>query len=70
MNIVTISREKLHTEEAIELHLVDQLVRRRTIQAFQRDKAMRNASMQEQEARDMLMELMLQRAVRGAGRAV
>ena len=42
---------------------------RRTIQAFQRDGAMRNAFMQDQEARDMLMQLMFQRAVRGAGRA-
>ncbi|MFX4300255.1 type I restriction endonuclease subunit R [Pseudosulfitobacter pseudonitzschiae] len=42
---------------------------RRAIQAFQRDNAMRNAFMQDQEARDMLMGLMFQRAVRGAGRA-
>lgn len=42
---------------------------RRTIQAFQRDNAMRNAFMQDKEARDMLMGLMFQRAVRGAGRA-
>lgn len=39
---------------------------RRTIQAFQRDGAMRNAFMQDQEARDMLMQLMFRRAVRGA----
>lgn len=39
---------------------------RRTIQAFQRDNAMRNAFMQDKEARDMLMTLMFQRAVRGA----
>ena len=37
--------------------------------AFQRDNAMRNAFMQDQEARDMLMGLIFQRAVRGAGRA-
>ncbi|PVA05265.1 type I restriction endonuclease subunit R [Thalassorhabdomicrobium marinisediminis] len=42
---------------------------RRAIRAFQRDNAMRNAFMQDQEARDMLMGLMFQRAVRGAGRA-
>lgn len=42
---------------------------RRTIQAFQRDGAMRNAFMQDQEARDMLMQLMFRRAVRGAGQA-
>lgn len=42
---------------------------RRAIQAFQRDNAMRNAFMQDQEARNMLMGLMFQRAVRGAGRA-
>lgn len=42
---------------------------RRTIQAFQRDGAMRNAFMQDQEARNMLMQLMFRRAVRGAGRA-
>ena len=42
---------------------------RRAIRAFQRDNAMRNAFMQDQEARDMLMTLMFQRAVRGAGRA-
>ncbi len=39
---------------------------RRTIQAFQRDNAMPNAFMQDKEARDMLMTLMFQRAVRGA----
>jgi type I restriction enzyme, R subunit len=39
---------------------------RRTIQAFQRDNAMRNAFMQDREARDMLMALMFRRAVRGA----
>jgi type I restriction enzyme R subunit len=42
---------------------------RRAIQAFQRDNAMRNAFMQDQEARNMLIGLMFQRAVRGAGRA-
>ena len=42
---------------------------RRTISAFKRDGAMRNAFMQDQEARDMLMALMFKRAVRGAGRA-
>ncbi|MBK1634363.1 type I restriction endonuclease subunit R [Rhodovulum adriaticum] len=42
---------------------------RRAIQAFQRDNAMRNAFMQDQEARDMLMTLMFQRAVRAAGEA-
>nr|WP_321981834.1 type I restriction endonuclease [uncultured Cohaesibacter sp.] len=42
---------------------------RRAIQAFQRDNAMRNAFMQDQEARNMLMGLMFQRAVRSAGRA-
>ncbi|KQI69166.1 DEAD/DEAH box helicase [Loktanella sp. 3ANDIMAR09] len=42
---------------------------RRAISAFKRDGAMRNAFMQDQEARDMLMGLMFQRAVRGAGRA-
>ncbi|MEP3667306.1 MAG: type I restriction endonuclease [Roseibium sp.] len=41
---------------------------RRAIQAFQRDNAMRNAFMQDKEARDMLMSLMFQRAVRGAGK--
>jgi type I restriction enzyme R subunit len=40
---------------------------RRAIQAFQRDNAMRNAFMQDQEARNMLMGLMFQRAVRSAG---
>ncbi|MCF8486850.1 MAG: DEAD/DEAH box helicase family protein [Rhodobacteraceae bacterium] len=40
---------------------------RRSIQAFQRDNAMRNAFMQDQEAREMLMALMFQRAVRAAG---
>lgn len=42
---------------------------RRSISAFKRDGAMRNAFMQDQEARDMLMGLMFKRAVRGAGRA-
>lgn len=42
---------------------------RRAIQAFQRDNAMRNAFMQDKEARDMLMSLMFQRAVRGANEA-
>lgn len=42
---------------------------RRSIRAFQRDNAMRNAFMQDEEARNMLMGLMFQRAVRGAGRA-
>jgi len=42
---------------------------RRSISAFKRDGAMRNAFMQDQEARDMLMALMFKRAVRGAGRA-
>lgn len=42
---------------------------RRAISAFKRDGAMRNAFMQDQEARDMLMGLMFKRAVRGAGRA-
>jgi len=42
---------------------------RRAVRVFQRDNAMRNAFMQDQEARDMLMDLMFQRAVRGAGRA-
>ena len=42
---------------------------RRAIQAFQRDNAMRNAFLQDREAREMLMSLMFQRAVRGAGRA-
>jgi len=42
---------------------------RRAIQAFQRDNAMRNAFLQDREAREMLMGLMFQRAVRGAGRA-
>lgn len=42
---------------------------RRAIQAFKRDNAMRNAFMQDQEARDMLMGLMFKRAVRGAVRA-
>ncbi|PUB14219.1 MoaD/ThiS family protein [Yoonia sediminilitoris] len=42
---------------------------RRTIQAFHRDGAMQNAFMQDQEARDMLMQLMFRRAVRGAERA-
>lgn len=39
---------------------------RRTIQAFQRDGAMRNAFLQDAEARNMLMALMFQRALRGA----
>lgn len=39
---------------------------RRAIQTFQRDNAMRNAFLQDKEARDMLMGLMFQRAVRGA----
>ncbi|MCO8146711.1 DEAD/DEAH box helicase family protein [Rhodovulum tesquicola] len=39
---------------------------RRAIQAFQRDNAMRNAFMQDREAREMLMGLMFRRAVRGA----
>lgn len=42
---------------------------RRTIRAFQRDNAMRNAFMQDPEAREMLMRLMFRRAMRGAGRA-
>jgi type I restriction enzyme R subunit len=42
---------------------------RRSISAFKRDGAMRNAFMQDKEARDMLMALMFKRAVRGAGRA-
>ena len=42
---------------------------RRTIRAFQRDNAMRNAFLQDPEARGMLMALMFQRAVRGAGKA-
>jgi type I restriction enzyme, R subunit len=42
---------------------------RRVIQAFQRDNAMRNAFLQDQDARERLMALMFERAVRGAGRA-
>ena len=42
---------------------------RRAIRAFQMDNAMRNAFMQDREAREMLMRLMFQRAVRGAGQA-
>jgi type I restriction enzyme R subunit len=42
---------------------------RRTIQAFHRDGAMRNALMQDQEAHDMLMQLMFRRAVRGVSKA-
>lgn len=39
---------------------------RRTIHAFQRDNAMRNAFLQDAEARGMLMDLMFARAVRRA----
>jgi type I restriction enzyme R subunit len=42
---------------------------RRAIQAFQRDRQMQSAFMQDREAREMLMDLMFQRAVRGAGQA-
>jgi len=42
---------------------------RRSIRAFQRDNAMRNAFMQDEQARNMLMALMFQRAVRSAGKA-
>jgi type I restriction enzyme R subunit len=41
---------------------------RRAIQAFQRDNAMRNAFLQDQDAREMLMGLMFERAMRGAAR--
>ena len=41
---------------------------RRTIHAFQRDNAMRNAFLQDAEARGMLMDLMFARAVRRADR--
>ena len=43
---------------------------RRTILAFQRDGAMRNAFLQDAEARNMLMGLMFQRAIRGANAGV
>lgn len=46
----------------------DEEFMRRAIRAFQRDNAMRNAFMQDKEARDMLMALMFRRAVRGAER--
>lgn len=39
---------------------------RRTIQSFQRDNAMRNAFLQDAEARKMLLDLMFRRAVRRA----
>lgn len=42
---------------------------RRAIHAFQRDRQMQSAFMQDREAREMLMDLMFQRAVRGAGQA-
>lgn len=41
---------------------------RRTIHAFQRDNAMRNAFLQDAEARVMLMDLMFARAIRRADR--
>lgn len=44
----------------------DKQFMRRARQAFQRDNAMRNAFMQDEEARKMLMTFMFQRAVRGA----
>ncbi|WP_176556242.1 hypothetical protein [Rubellimicrobium rubrum] len=39
---------------------------RRAVQAFQRDRAMQGAFLQDREAREMLMRLMFGRAIRAA----